>query len=94
MCALLWIKERTTKKLYYSTTKIGPKYTKMRQKIRVILLTSYAYTVAASSSDIFVQNGKFWHILTKFEKMCLNMAKIFSMPHIRFIFITNHLSLI
>ena len=36
----------------------------------------------ASFSDIFVQNGKFWHISAKFEKMCLNMAKKAFMPQV------------
>ena len=36
----------------------------------------------ASFSDIFVQNGKFWHISANYEKMWLNIAKKASMPQV------------
>ena len=36
----------------------------------------------ASFSDIFMQNGKFWHVSANYEKMWLNTAKIASMPQV------------
>ena len=52
--------------------------------IEIVHYFANASTVAQTASflDIFVQNGKFLHILAKVEKMCVNMAKIASMPQV------------
>ena len=46
------------------------------------VITVITVAQMASFSDMFIQKGQFWHILANFEKLCLNNAKIASMPQV------------